>query len=218
MGSCFLLFFFIGFGFIPKILLENLQFSYEITLLSPQWNEDSNIIVLLGNGTTITPIHNKVDIRPSPTSYSRIFETLRLYNSCKKHSKHCKIIISGGDPQKHGLSESIVYSNKLLEMNVDIKDIINETKSLNTFQNAQFSSKIIKEMNGKNIIIVSSAYHLKRSKLYFQYLGINTKTSCSDYINASYSIVPMSINFYLTELALKEYIGILISYYRGKTL
>ncbi|ACT57423.2 hypothetical protein B2I23_04225 [Candidatus Liberibacter asiaticus] len=214
--SCFMLLFsFIGWGIIPTILLKHLQFSYQRPLLSPQWKKDGNIIVLLGNGTTIIPTIPAIRIEPSFQSYSRIFETMRLYKSCKQHSMHCTIIISGGDPQKHGLAESIVYNNKLLESGVERDDIKLETQSLDTFQNAQFSSSMIKNMQGKNIILVSSAYHLKRSQLYFQHFGINTKASCSDYLNAYYSIIPLSANFYLTELALKEYIGILIAYYRG---
>ncbi|WP_244464391.1 YdcF family protein [Candidatus Liberibacter africanus] len=143
---------------------------------------------------------------------------MRLYKSCKKHSTHCTILISGGDPQKHGLPESIVYSNKLLENGVEENDIKLDTQSFNTFQNAQFSSKMIKDMHVEKIVLVSSAYHLKRSQLYFQYLGIHTEASRSDYVNANYTIIPVSINFYLTELALKEYIGIVIAHYIGKTL
>nr|WP_244391998.1 YdcF family protein [Candidatus Liberibacter solanacearum] len=110
---------------------------------------------------------------------------MRLYKLCKKHSTHCTILITGRDPQKNGLAEATVYSQKLLKLDVERDDIKLETQSFNTFQNAQFTSSNIK---GRNVMLVSSAYHLKRSQLYFQYFGIKTLTSRSDYINRYYRL------------------------------
>ncbi|MBY7649887.1 MAG: YdcF family protein [Candidatus Liberibacter europaeus] len=201
----------IGCGPIPALLLENLQYQYKDGLPSPKWKKD-NIIVLLGNGKTIIRKSNVVDIEPSPQSYSRIFETMRLYKLCKQNLKNCTIIISGGDPQNYSISEAVVYGKKLLESGIEQKDIKLETESFNTFQNAKLSLSIVKSIMKKksdtNIILVSSAYHLKRSQLYFNHFGIKTIASRSDYINVHYRIIPSIFNFHLTAIALKEYIGI----------
>ncbi|MBL0849114.1 MAG: YdcF family protein [Candidatus Liberibacter ctenarytainae] len=216
LGLTLLLIWCIGCGLVPIILLKHLQYSYMHAVLSPQWKDGDNIIVLLGNGTTIIQASPRAKIEPSPQAYSRIFETIRLYRLCKQQQKHCTILISGGDPQKHGIEESTIYRDKLLEIGIESIDIKLETHSLNTLQNAQLSSSIISSMFGdklsKNVIIVSSAYHLQRSQLYFKRFGIDTIASRADYITAHYSIIPSAFNIYLTELALKEYIG----YWVGK--
>ncbi|WP_407042009.1 YdcF family protein [Candidatus Liberibacter solanacearum] len=116
-------------------------------------------------------------------SYARIFETIRLYKLCKKHSTHCTILITGGGPQKNGLAEATVYNQKLLKLDIERHDVKLETQSFNAFQNAHFTSSIIKNIKGRNVILVSSAYHLKRSQLYFQHFGHKTLTSRSDYIH-----------------------------------
>ncbi|EMS36046.1 YdcF family protein [Candidatus Liberibacter americanus] len=201
----------IGCGPIPSLLINNLQYQYKDNLLFSELKEE-NIIILLGNGTTTIKENPIIKVDPSPQSYSRIFETIRLYRLCKQNRKNCTIIISGGDPQKHGISEADVYGEKLLEVGIDKKDIKLETKSLNTFQNAKLSLPIIKSIMGDksktNIILVSSAYHLQRSQLYFKNLGINTIASRADYINVKYSFIPSIINFNITAIALKEYLGI----------
>nr|WP_240535985.1 YdcF family protein [Candidatus Liberibacter solanacearum] len=73
------------------------------------------------------------------------------------------MLITGRDPQKNGLAEETVYSQKLLKLDIERHDIKLETQSFNAFQNAQFTSSIIKNIKGRNVILVSSAYHLKRS-------------------------------------------------------
>ncbi|WP_310649488.1 YdcF family protein [Candidatus Liberibacter sp.] len=206
--------FFIGCGLIPSVLVGNLQSPYTVRMV-PIWKGNKNVIVLLGAGTTVVRYFPKMIVDPSPQSYSRIFETVRLYDACKKAGEnHCTIVISGGDPQKHGVPESIVYSRKLIEIGINPDDIKLERKSLNTLQNAKLTSPIIntiiEKQNNRNIILVSSAYHLRRSQLYFKYSKIKTIASPADYITVHFTIIPSAVNFYLTDLALKEYMGIFL--------
>ena len=49
------------------------------------------------------------------------------------------------------------------EQNIDIED-----KAGNTYENIKFSSDIIRRHHFKNVIIVSSPYHLKRAQLVAQ--------------------------------------------------
>jgi uncharacterized SAM-binding protein YcdF (DUF218 family) len=56
-------------------------------------------------------------------------------------------------------------------MGVAATDVLLETKSLSTAQNAQFSAPILREQNPQAIVLISSAYQMKRALGMFQAVG-----------------------------------------------
>ncbi|AGA64563.1 hypothetical protein B488_05710 [Liberibacter crescens BT-1] len=205
--TCFFIFFFaIGCGPIPSFLLNKLQSYYRIQP-KDEWR-DHNKIIVLGAGTTVVKNLSTINLEPSIFAYGRIVEAEKLYKSCKNLKSDCKIIIIGGDPQKNGFSESMIYRNTLVEMGLNPDDIKIEEKSLNTFQNAQFVSNILQEDRSDLIILVSSAVHLKRSQLYFKHFGIHATAMHGDFLNVVMTPIPISYNFTLTDIAIHEYLDI----------
>ncbi|MDX2322003.1 MAG: YdcF family protein [Moritella sp.] len=209
MTSILLLVILITTGVIPKFLLDELQQDYA-QKPTIQW-QDNNAIVLLGAG--IEKIEGRFEHRienslePSFYAYGRIYEAARLYNECMSEQGQCKIIVTGGDTHKFGDTEAAVYKKSLIHIGINAKDIIVESKSLNTWQNAQFTSAILNEQQFDNTVLVSSGLHIKRSQLYFSHFGIKATPIRSDYLSAKLSYIPLGYNVTMTDFALHEWLG-----------
>ena len=78
-----------------------------------------------------------------------------------------KIIVSGG-VQKSGVTESYLMKKWLIEKGIDANRIIPEDKSKDTVDNALNSVGILKVNNAKNIILITSASHIRRAKTIFE--------------------------------------------------
>jgi len=193
----------IGTGLLASLLLKPLQEHYTY-FATPDWGA-RNIIVVLGAQSVTSP---KKAIIPQVIAYSRIYEAARLYMSCKKATKECVIITSGGDPRNKGRSEADIYQEYLINLGVNPKDIIKETHSNNTFQNAEFTKAILVTRKFDKLFLVTSGIHLKRSMLYFSHFDVNPIAMPADYIAISKSFFPNGYNFAITDYAAHEYIGI----------
>lgn len=197
----------VGQGWLPKILLDGLQKAEQLNEFD--WKA-RNSIVLLGIGTVKWPKSNSLSSQS--LGFSRIHEAARLYFKCKKSNNHCDLFVTGGDPMKNGSSEAEVMRRELIEVGVQESDIYLESKSNNTFQNAQFTSKLLHHNGYNSIVIVTSGIHLSRSLMYFSHFGVKTIGSPSDQFDAKISFLPTSYNFIFFDIALHEYSGFLRYY------
>lgn len=209
MGFIFCLLAIVGFiivgdGFFPAYLLHNLQTPYS-QATSYSWKK-TNTLLLLGAGTSKVP--NSNIINPSILSFSRIIETTKLYHECKLTRASCHILISGGDPLNNGKSEAATYRDSLLSLAVNPSDIQLESQSRNTYQNAEFSSYLLKKQTSDQILLISSGLAIKRALLYFSYFDIHPVPIASDFITVPISKLPLGYNFAMSDLAVHEYLGI----------
>lgn len=192
----------IGCGPVPAWLLDSLEKPFEneppIT-----WGA-RNAIVLLGAGTF--RVGDRVE--PGVFSYPRIVEATQIYQACRKAGGDCKILVSGGDARHHGEPEATVYRREIVALGVNGDDVLMEPKSMNTWQNAQFSRAALAEYAPERTVLVSSAIHLRRSLLYFAHFGMTPIPVRADDLQATASPLPMAYNFALTDYALHEWIGI----------
>lgn len=191
----------ISTGVIPKYLLDKLQQDYVVQ--APIHWQDNNAIILLGAG--LEKIGDRIE--PPFHSFSRIYEAANLYNECVDTQKQCTIIVSGGDTQKLGDTEAAVYKKYLTSIDINADNIITEPNSLNTWQNAQFTSAILSKGDFDNSVLVSSGLHIKRSQLYFEHFGVRATPIRADYMSAQVAWLPLGYNFALTDFALHEWIG-----------
>lgn len=199
----FSMFLMTGMGIFSSYILKKLE-SYPI-VTEPNWKKH-NAIILLGAGAEKTPEKNIV--APTLLAYSRIYETARLYLSCKKTNNECVVIISGGDALSTGTPEAVVYQNALIALGIKKTDMILESNSMNTYKNAEFTSAILKTKKVDNIFLVTSGIHMKRALLYFSYFGIHAAPSISDYIPPRIFVIPLGYNFAITDFVIHECIGI----------
>ncbi|CAM3970590.1 DUF218 domain-containing protein [Bordetella tumbae] len=192
----------VGCGPISAWLLGKLQSDYE-TSAPVAWGA-RNAIVLLGAGTE--RVAGRVE--PGVFSYPRIVVAAERYNDCKKSSAYCKVLISGGDAARTGSSEASVYRDVFVHLGIDPADVLLESESMNTWQNAQFSSALLQREHADHVVLVSSAAHMRRSELYFAHFGVSVTPARADYLHAIRSVLPLSYNFTLADVALHEYLGI----------
>jgi uncharacterized SAM-binding protein YcdF (DUF218 family) len=141
------------------------------------------------------------------------------------------IIVSGGRIQWFGggRSEAKDMAEILELMGVPPEAIILEPDSLNTYQNAVYTKKILQEKGIERILLVTSAFHMPRSLAIFKKQGINAIPVSTDFLvsqqelrEPSYSIesqilslIPSTENLDRTTVVIKEYIGTFIYRLKG---
>jgi uncharacterized SAM-binding protein YcdF (DUF218 family) len=212
----------VGCGPITAFLLTDLQSGYSAAATVRE--AGATAIILLGNGTervAVTrgqtpasiaapapaPAESAVEV--APLAYGRLVKAVELYRACRLKNSHCTIVVTGGDPQHHGASEAAVYSARLQQLGVESTDILTEGRSLNTWQNAQYTAAVLSAHPVDQVFLVTSGIHLRRSLLYFGHFGIRGQPVRADFVSAMLSPAPLSYNFLLADLAIHEYVGVL---------
>lgn len=197
----------IGCGPLAALLVEGLQRGYpaHVTVQPAR----VTAIVLLGNGTEEvgTPPSHTVEV--GPLGYGRIVKALELYRACKQVNTGCFVLISGGDPRRHGVSEATIYGAQLTRLGVAPGDLVLEDRSLNTFQNAQYSASVLAARSPDQVFLVSSGLHLRRALTYFAHFGSHPRPVGVDFVSATPSVLPLAHNFLVADLGLHEYEGVL---------
>jgi len=197
--------------------LERQYDTFEITSSSavPKTGDESAIkfVVVLGGGHTSDPeLPLLSQINTSPLV--RLMEGIRIY----KKYPGVKLLLSGGgtlDP----LSEAEVMARIAREMGIPDRDIILESKSKNTRDEALFIKPIV---GNELFVLVTTASHIPRSMALFKKLGMNPIPSpighsVKDGQGLShYSFFPSPGNIQKTELAIHEYLGITWAKLRGQ--
>jgi uncharacterized SAM-binding protein YcdF (DUF218 family) len=204
-GTALLFLVIAGCGPLPALLLKRLQAPY-VTRPIVTWAQH-NAIVLLGSGTA--RVMDTQQVEPNIFANGRIIEAYALYRACRQGGNDCKIVVSGGDPFRNRVTEAAAYAAVLSSMGVSGDDLLLESRSMNTWQNAQFVQPMLKEYRPEQVLLVSSATHLNRALLYFSHFGIDAVPVRGDYVDVQFTYWPNAWNLALTDFALHEYIGVL---------
>jgi uncharacterized SAM-binding protein YcdF (DUF218 family) len=199
-----LVFFGIGCGALPRLLSDGLQAGYDVDP-AVAW-APRNAIVVLGAGTAVEEGHA---LQPSYFVNGRLLRAAQLYEACKAAGKECRLVVSGGDSQSHGEAEATVYGRAFTALGIPAADMSIESRSMSTWQNAQFSRPILAEYAPQHIVLVTSGIHLRRSLQYFAHFGIVPQPVAGDWVNARREVAPDTWNFMLMDASLHEYLGIL---------
>ncbi|WET50264.1 YdcF family protein [Chryseobacterium indologenes] len=192
----------IGNGFLGKLVSGYLQKSYIHTSAIKTASAQNPVIVVLGGG--VVDIDNTEKLHTM--SYSRMVAAYQLYHEYKKNNQPCKILISGKGTGR--TSEAELFSKDFKKMGVQDSDIIKEDKSMNTYQNAKYSSQILSKMAPSSLYLVTSGFHMKRSVALFQTFGMQPIPQASDFIDTEITVFPNSYNAAFTFVMLKEVVGI----------
>jgi len=195
----FLLF---GSGAPARWLLGNLEDGLQVR--NEQWGM-ANAIVLLGAGSEMTDQGPEL----ASFSYGRLVKAFELYRSCKARSEDCRIVSTGGDPMGYGKSEAELYAEALERLGAARADLIVEGRSLNTWQNAQFTAEILAGQQPDRVVIVTSGLHVRRSLLYFSHFGVHALGVRADYARPRVTLLPQAYSILMADLALHEYLGVL---------
>lgn len=123
-----------------------------------------DIAIVLGGMSEYNTDLKRLSIRRGG---DRIWQTIQLY----QQGKIDKILISGanGHLVDKGLVEATQMKSDLIRMGISETDILTESKSRNTHENAVETKKIIDSLEfNPNILLVTSALHMKRAEACFR--------------------------------------------------
>ncbi|MGC8814968.1 MAG: YdcF family protein [bacterium] len=156
----------------------------------------------------------------SEDSYDRLMLSYIVYKNF-----NCDIFISGGtlvDNVSFKIPVSKVIYFYLTNLGVNKEKIFLDEQALDTFQNIKNLKIFLTNKKYKNILIITSAFHILRTKLLIDHifkeddrLKINfVFQGCSlkySKFYDKYSFIPSFYNLYLSFVGIKEYFG--IAYY-----
>lgn len=111
----------------------------------------------------------------------RIWQTLLLYHQ----GKVGKILLAGdeGYVVDRGLNEALRFREELIKLKVRPEDILIDSLSKNTYENAVNSVKVLEQYGLKKgkIVLVTSAVHMKRARACFRLQGVEVTPYPTDH-------------------------------------
>ncbi|MFL9962092.1 YdcF family protein [Paraburkholderia sediminicola] len=161
-------------------------------------------IILLGGGT----VYDGDMLVPPRDVLTRIKVSADNYAACKQTAATCQVIVSGGNPQRHEATEADTYLPYLLRQRVPRTDIVLETSSRTTYENARNVSAILAQSRYDTLILVTSAYQMRRALLDFRCFGVAPQPLISSARHARLGVLPRYDNLVAAEIALHELVGI----------
>jgi uncharacterized SAM-binding protein YcdF (DUF218 family) len=187
----------------------------------------AEVIVVLGGGT-----ESEQFPRPSVeinAAGDRVLYAARLY----KEGKAPKILLSGGNItwlSGRTMTPADEMADLLRLMDIPEEDIWLQPESQNTYEDALYSSQILKDNGVGRVLLVTSAMHMPRSMALFEHQGIDVIAAPADFtvteagwqnlvtldLQATLvNLLPNSSSLSLTTNAIKEYIGFFMYGLRG---
>lgn len=209
LGLFFLLLF--SNQYFTHVFLGKLEYKFP-AILSPEKLELSEppirYIVVLGG---LPKLHKELPITSKihGTVLSRLVEGIRLY----KALPGTRIILSGGNRAAEVMLEMA------LALKIPREDIIMETKSANTYEEALY----LKETLKKNpFILVTSARHMPRSVALFKHTGLNPIPAPTGHITSPSpklrlsNLTPSPGSLQRSHEAFYEYMALVKEFIRGR--
>ena len=165
------------------------------------------IVVLAGGGYDGVPDFDGVG-QNSADSMNRLAMGLRLHRAL-----HLPVILSGGHIFEDTETEANNMYRFLKACGVEERFLIKEDRSRNTTENAIFTKQICQQRGFQNVIVVTSAYHMPRSMVLFERVGMKVIPYPTDYktdkkirLNV-FAFTPSADAVRTSDVAMKEYLG-----------
>ncbi|WP_456380097.1 YdcF family protein [Thiolapillus sp.] len=179
------------------------QFPPVSVALTPQ----ADAIVLLGGmtrglvpGTGVPDLSGNVD---------RLLHAAALY----KAGKAPVLLLTGGNAAGFE-PEALSMKKILLALGIPDKAMVLEEASRNTRQNAEYSAAILRAQAVNKILLVTSAYHMRRARIEFARFGFQIVPAATDYqlVEAPATLLdwlPDAAALTGSTRAIREYLGML---------
>jgi uncharacterized SAM-binding protein YcdF (DUF218 family) len=198
----FLLLYGLSTGPVVNSLIIPLETSYP-PLRDKTVHADA-IVVLTGGVRDLSRLG--LEPEPSELSLERLVKGVMLYRVLRK-----PLMIAGGSGSliHSELPEADAMARAAVDLGVSGRDIVIENKSRNTMESARAVRGLLK---GKRIILVTSAFHMKRSVALFKKQGFDVIPAPTGYRALHqpvswYSFIPGAVGLATSSVALSEYIS-----------
>ena len=195
----------LSFQPISNAILSPLENSHKALIEIPK----VNYILVLGSG-------HKSDESLSITSQVKMVGINRLVEGIRhyKNLENAKLIVSGYSVTDEN-SHAFMQEKLAISLGVKQEDIIRLDTPKDTKEEAIEAKKIVGD---NELILVTSASHMKRSFLLFKKEGLNVIASPTNHLayeDDSYSAYFSAKNLRNCEMAIHEYLGLLYSYLKN---
>lgn len=174
-------------------------------------------IVLIGCGV-VTVGHDTTPLHlPGVETALNVSEAVRLYRLAGGK----RIIATGGMPP-HGagkIPESEVMQHSLASMGVPSRDIVLESRAINTLQQARNVAAMLPR--GARVILVTVPTHMPRTRGFFRAQGLDVVEAPSGVAEADFvegylwQLVPNRYSLRASERAMYEVLGLIYYWVRG---
>jgi uncharacterized SAM-binding protein YcdF (DUF218 family) len=137
---------------------------------------DTDAIVVLAGGVTRDRAGRS---RPDADTVERCLHAAALY----RQGPPCPLLLSGGKahPADPGAPGAEVMRELLLEMGVPGADMVLETGSRNTSENAAESCRLLAARGARRVVLVTDASHMTRAVRCFEKQGVRPVPSPCNY-------------------------------------
>jgi uncharacterized SAM-binding protein YcdF (DUF218 family) len=121
-------------------------------------------------------------------SVDRLMQAIKLY----KKGIVKKIVFTGGDATilQKDVKEADVIKQYLIDIGIPENDMIFENQSKNTYENATFVYQVLKPSKNDNILLITSAFHMKRALGCFVKAGMNPDYFVADRFSGKRKFTP----------------------------
>ena len=201
----FALLFLFSYPPFSNFLVQNLENQY------PKYDYKKSVryIHVLGSG------HNTDETQPISSHVSN-GGTKRVLEGVIIHKKipNAKIIFTGYEGATN-ISNAVMNSRLALVLGVKKEEMIINGDPKDTKEEALFTKTLV---GSEPFILVTSATHMPRSMMLFESQGLNPIAAPTNFYKREfkgYFRVPEPICFYISTIAMHEYIGILWAKIRG---
>ena len=191
-----------------KLVYSGLEEDYPFTAIDAL--PDADAIVVLGGGVSRTG--KQQDVPYLGLAINRLFYGMKLYQAHKAP----RIILSSGGADGDR-PEAEVMAALLKDFGISGDAVIRETKSRNTHENAVNTLDMLRQQNMHSVLLVTSAYHMRRALAAFRASELQIIPAPVDHIGeiAPDDVInwlPDAGALFMTSIACKEYVGWI--YYR----
>jgi uncharacterized SAM-binding protein YcdF (DUF218 family) len=193
-------------GPVSNSLLLPLESQYPVPATDDL--QGGEVYVVLGGGANEKGADIFGDGTLTGDSTARLVAAYRLYRMTPK-----PILITGGPSTPSGIPEAEIGKRFLAALGVENGHILVETRSRDTRENAAYTKELCAEKGIKKIVLVTSAYHMRRAMLLFGPLFHKITPCPTDFRACENSVgirrfFPSTENFYNSSIALHERLGV----------
>ncbi|MCB2264178.1 MAG: YdcF family protein [Candidatus Thiosymbion ectosymbiont of Robbea hypermnestra] len=178
---------------------------------------DADAILVLGGG--IEGVAAQRLFPDLTTAADRVWHAARLFH----RGKAPIVVVAGGRlPWRANQGpEADAMLRFLRDLGVPEERVLLEGSSRNTFENARETGRLLADRGMDRVLLVTSAYHMRRARATFGAAGVRTIPAPTDYeVPAERTLtlldfLPDAGALMRSSIALKEYLGILFYRWRG---
>lgn len=157
-------------------ILSTLESAYP-AMTQAQVNQAPKAQAIVVLGGAFKPIEQDGEYPDMSDTSDRVWHAARLYYA----GKAPLLVLSGGsDPKRSLTSEAEAMRVLLRDLRVPDSALLLEGKSLNTRENAAFTTDLLRERNINHILLVTSSMHMPRALALFQGQGLQVTAAPTD--------------------------------------